>query len=86
VRSGFGHFCEGSGQAIHWWNRWPPDTAHTNTLAGEMRLPNLPVILVPNRSNGLTNAKFKMTPAARVLVVGQPGGVKQARLFEPERI
>jgi len=47
----------------------------------------LPVILVPNRSNGLTNAKFKMTPAPRVLVVpGQPGGVKQARLFEPERI
>lgn len=45
------------------------------------------MILVPNRSNRLTNAKFKMTPAARVLVVsGQPGGVKQARLFEPERI
>jgi len=44
----------------------------------------LPVILVPNRSNGLTNAKFKMTPAARVLVVpAQRGGVKQARLFDP---
>jgi len=62
VRSGFGQFLRRFRAGIHRGNRWPSDTAHSNTLAGEVRLPNLPVILVPNRFNGRTNAKFKMTP------------------------